>query len=87
MGMMRRGEHRAQNGKCEEQELKDLKNEMAWLVQQHIMWQVMMKRGCGEDSGKLHVIKVIGRGMIEKKTARSQRKPRLKDLEEGNGLR
>jgi hypothetical protein len=46
----------------------------------------MMERGRGEGSGKLHVIKVIGRGTIEKKAARSQRKPRLKDLEEGNGL-
>jgi hypothetical protein len=48
----------------------------------------MMKRSRGEGSGRLHVTKVIGTGRVEKKTARSQRKPRLKeDLEEGNGLR
>jgi len=46
-----------------------------------------MERGRGEGSGKLHVTKVIDRGTVEKKAARSQRKPRLKDLEEGTGLR
>lgn len=60
---------------------------MAWLLQEHIKGEVMMKSSRGEGSGKLHVTNVICRGTVEKKAARSQRKRWLEDLKEGNNLR